>query len=135
MTKCPLRLPNTTKFIIAQRVASVQDADKIIVMEGGSIADMGFVARVGITPAQVLFYRAGKQHVFLQHDGDFVTQRLYIIILYVDSADVNVMIMISMSNTSAKRIVEVLDEESDLHNPDSPIYEVKSGDFTLTPPT
>ncbi len=39
-----------------------------------------------------------------------------------------VMIMISMSNTSAKRIVEVLDEESDLHNPDSPIYEVKSGD-------
>ncbi|MCX4362177.1 MAG: ABC transporter ATP-binding protein [Clostridia bacterium] len=39
-----------------------------------------------------------------------------------------VMIMISMSNTSAKRIVEVLDEESDLHNPDSPIYEVKNGD-------
>ncbi|MDE5654802.1 MAG: ABC transporter ATP-binding protein/permease [Clostridia bacterium] len=34
-------IPNTTKFIIAQRVASVQDADKIIVMDGGSIADMG----------------------------------------------------------------------------------------------
>ncbi len=34
-------IPDTTKFIIAQRVASVQDADKIIVMDGGSVADMG----------------------------------------------------------------------------------------------
>ena len=28
-------------FIIAQRVASVQDADRIIVMEGGRISDIG----------------------------------------------------------------------------------------------
>ncbi|MFZ2573414.1 MAG: ABC transporter ATP-binding protein, partial [Trichococcus flocculiformis] len=34
-------LPNTTKFIIAQRVSSVQDADKIIVMESGSINGIG----------------------------------------------------------------------------------------------
>ncbi|MDE6275694.1 MAG: ABC transporter ATP-binding protein/permease [Clostridia bacterium] len=34
-------IPNTTKFIIAQRVASVQDADKIIIMDGGSVADVG----------------------------------------------------------------------------------------------
>ena len=34
-------IPDTTKFIIAQRVASVQDADKRIVMDGGSIADIG----------------------------------------------------------------------------------------------
>lgn len=34
-------IPDTTKFIIAQRVASVQDADKILVMDGGSVADMG----------------------------------------------------------------------------------------------
>lgn len=39
-----------------------------------------------------------------------------------------VMIMISMANTSAKRIVEVLNEESDLHNPENPVYEVKNGD-------
>ncbi|MDE5911212.1 MAG: ABC transporter ATP-binding protein/permease, partial [Clostridia bacterium] len=39
-----------------------------------------------------------------------------------------VMIMISMANTSAKRIVEVLSEESDLHNPENPVYEVKNGD-------
>lgn len=32
------RIPGTTKIIIAQRVASVQDADRIIVMENGKIA-------------------------------------------------------------------------------------------------
>ena len=34
-------IPETTKIIIAQRVASVQDADRIIVMEGGRIAYIG----------------------------------------------------------------------------------------------
>lgn len=34
-------IPETTKIIIAQRVASVQDADRIIVMEGGRINDIG----------------------------------------------------------------------------------------------
>ena len=34
-------IPSTTKIIIAQRVASVQDADVIIVMDNGGIADMG----------------------------------------------------------------------------------------------
>ena len=34
-------IPETTKIIIAQRVASVQDADRIIVMEGGRISAVG----------------------------------------------------------------------------------------------
>ncbi len=34
-------IPETTKIIIAQRVASVEDADLIIIMEGGKIAAMG----------------------------------------------------------------------------------------------
>ena len=34
-------IPETTKIIIAQRIASVQDADLIIVMDNGHIADMG----------------------------------------------------------------------------------------------
>lgn len=34
-------IPDTTKIIIAQRVASVQDADKIIVMENGKIDGIG----------------------------------------------------------------------------------------------
>ena len=34
-------IPETTKIIIAQRVASVMDADLIIIMDNGHIADMG----------------------------------------------------------------------------------------------
>ena len=34
-------IPETTKIIIAQRVASVQDADRIIVMDGGRISAVG----------------------------------------------------------------------------------------------
>lgn len=34
-------IPETTKIIIAQRVASVQDADKILIMDGGKITAQG----------------------------------------------------------------------------------------------
>ena len=34
-------IPDTTKFIIAQRISSIEDADKILVMEGGKISAMG----------------------------------------------------------------------------------------------
>ena len=35
------KIPNTTKFIIAQRISSVQDADRIIVMEEGRVNGFG----------------------------------------------------------------------------------------------
>ena len=34
-------IPETTKIIIAQRTASVEDADRIIVMDGGKISAVG----------------------------------------------------------------------------------------------
>ena len=34
-------IPNTTKFIIAQRIASVQEADVILVMDGGQVVAQG----------------------------------------------------------------------------------------------
>ena len=34
-------LPETTKIIVAQRVASVEDADRILILDGGSIAAVG----------------------------------------------------------------------------------------------
>ncbi len=34
-------IPGTTKLIIAQRIASVQDADMIIILENGQVADVG----------------------------------------------------------------------------------------------
>jgi ATP-binding cassette subfamily B protein len=34
-------IPNTTKIIIAQRISSVQDADKIIVLNDGKVDEIG----------------------------------------------------------------------------------------------
>ena len=34
-------IPDTTKIIIAQRISSIQDADKIVILEGGKIAGVG----------------------------------------------------------------------------------------------
>ena len=35
------KIPNVTKIIISQRVASVQDADQIVVLSGGAISGVG----------------------------------------------------------------------------------------------
>ena len=40
-------IPDTTKFIIAQRISSVEDADKIIVLDGGKVNGFG-------TPAELM---------------------------------------------------------------------------------
>ena len=40
-----------------------------------------------------------------------------------------VFVMITMSKASAERIVEILEEQPDLHNPENPVTEVKSGDI------
>ncbi|MFC4388906.1 ABC transporter ATP-binding protein [Gracilibacillus marinus] len=42
-----------------------------------------------------------------------------------------VFVMITISRASAERIVESLDEQTDLHNNDDPILEVASGDITF----
>ncbi|MBQ3814496.1 MAG: ABC transporter ATP-binding protein, partial [Clostridia bacterium] len=34
-------IPETTKIIIAQRISSVEDADRIVVMDGGKISAVG----------------------------------------------------------------------------------------------
>lgn len=55
-------IPDTTKIIIAQRVASVQDADKIIVMDGGRISGMG-------THEQLLAENAIYREVYETQNG------------------------------------------------------------------
>ena len=50
-------IPNTTKIIIAQRVSSVQDADKIIVLDDGRINAIG-------THEQLLETRAIYREVY-----------------------------------------------------------------------
>ena len=34
-------IPNTTKIIIAQRVSSVQEADQIVILDGGAVQAIG----------------------------------------------------------------------------------------------
>lgn len=50
-------IPGTTKFIIAQRISSVEDADKVIVLDDGKINGFG-------TPAQLLATNAIYQEVY-----------------------------------------------------------------------
>ncbi len=40
-----------------------------------------------------------------------------------------IFVMISMSTASINRIAEVLEEESDLHNPEEPVYDVENGNI------
>ena len=55
-------IPETTKIIIAQRVASVQDADRIILMDGGRIMDIGSHAELlqRNTVYQDIYYSQNK---------------------------------------------------------------------------
>ncbi|MGI6265191.1 MAG: ABC transporter ATP-binding protein [Acutalibacteraceae bacterium] len=52
-------IPETTKIIIAQRVASVEDADMIVVMDGGKIASVG-------THAQLMEQSATYREIYEQ---------------------------------------------------------------------
>lgn len=55
-------IPNTTKLIIAQRISSVQDADRIIVMDDGSVNDFG-------THEELLERNTIYQEVYEQQTG------------------------------------------------------------------
>lgn len=50
-------IPNTTKLIIAQRISSVEDADRIIVLDGGEVAGFG-------TPKELLENNKIYQEVY-----------------------------------------------------------------------
>jgi ATP-binding cassette subfamily B protein len=60
-------IPDTTKFIIAQRVSSVQDADRILVLDNGRISGFG-------THEELLANNAIYQEVYesqTKGSGDF----------------------------------------------------------------
>ena len=64
-------IPDTTKIIIAQRVASVEDADKIIVMEGGRIAAIGTHEELMQTSEEYRsVYESQTRHSDNEEEGD-----------------------------------------------------------------
>ena len=61
------KIPGTTVFIIAQRISSVENADKVLVLDGGRISGFG-------TPAEMLAANPIYQEVYnsqTQGSGDF----------------------------------------------------------------
>ena len=61
------KIPGTTVFIIAQRISSVENADHVLVLDGGKVSGYG-------TPAEMLATNAIYQEVFnsqKQGGGDF----------------------------------------------------------------
>lgn len=64
--------------------------------------------------------------------GDMVSMIAYTMQILISLMMLSmVFVMIIISRASAERIIEVLDEKSDLHNIDNPVCEVKSGDINF----
>lgn len=65
--------------------------------------------------------------------GDLTTGELMSLLTYCMNILMNLMmismifVMLTMSYASAKRIAEVIEEKTDLTNPDNPVYDVKDG--------
>ncbi len=60
-------IPNTTKLIIAQRIQSVQDADRIIVMESGQVS--GFDTHENLLKTNRLYQEI--YHIQMEGEADF----------------------------------------------------------------
>lgn len=58
-------LPNTTKIIIAQRISSIEDADRVIVLDGGHVDAIGTPSELIATNkiySEVNASQGGSQH-------------------------------------------------------------------------
>lgn len=60
-------IPGTTKIIIAQRISSIQHADKILVLDGGKIS--GFASHNELLKTNAIYREIND--VQQQDDGDF----------------------------------------------------------------
>ena len=83
--------------------------------------NMIFVLIVGsklIISSCGLAINVGEMSAMLTYGMQILMQLMMLSMIYV---------MLTMSGESMKRIVEVLDEESTLHNPENPITEIKDG--------
>lgn len=86
--------------------------------------------QVCIYTCMILVSWLGAQHIVI---GDMTTGNLMSFFTYIMQILSSLMmlsmvfVMITMSRASARRIVEVLEEESDITNGPDPVYEVKDG--------
>jgi ATP-binding cassette subfamily B protein len=64
-------IPGTTKFIIAQRISSVQDADRILVLDDGQVS--GFDTHENLLKTNVIYQEVYRGQT--QGGGDFDESR------------------------------------------------------------
>ena len=106
-------------FSLAERILALNSP----LMQGCVYACMIFVSWLGAKQIVIGNMSTGNLMSFFTYIMQILSSLMMLSMVFV---------MITMSRASAERIVEVLDEESDITNCDNPAYEVKDGSVEFT---
>ena len=106
-------------FSLAERILALNSP----LMQGCVYACMILVSWLGAKQIVIGNMSTGNLMSFFTYIMQILSSLMMLSIVFV---------MITMSRASAERIVEVLDEESDITNCDNPVYEVKDGSVEFT---
>ncbi len=106
-------------FSLAERILALNAP----LMQGCVYACMIFVSWLGAKQIVIGNMSTGNLMSFFTYIMQILSSLMMLSMVFV---------MITMSRASAERIVEVLDEESDITNCDNPVYEVKDGSVEFT---
>lgn len=106
-------------FSLAERILALNSP----LMQGCVYACMIFVSWLGAKQIVIGNMSTGNLMSFFTYIMQILSSLMMLSMVFV---------MITMSRASAERIVEVLDEESDITNCDNPVYEVKDGSVEFT---
>ena len=106
-------------FSLAERILALNSP----LMQGCVYACMILVSWLGAKQIVIGNMSTGNLMSFFTYIMQILSSLMMLSVVFV---------MITMSRASAERIVEVLDEESDITNCDNPVYEVKDGSVEFT---
>lgn len=106
-------------FSLAERISALNSP----LMQGCVYACMILVSWLGAKQIVIGNMSTGNLMSFFTYIMQILSSLMMLSMVFV---------MITMSRASAERIVEVLDEESDITNCDNPVYEVKDGSVEFT---
>jgi len=99
------------------------------------MAGMQPIMQIAIYTSMILICWFGAKIIVESNMTELTTGELMTMLTYTTQVLSSLMmlsmmfVMIVMSNASAKRVVELLEEEPDIENPENPVMEVKNGDI------
>ena len=67
-----------------------KSTDKRVCLRNLTCFDHLFIGRIRITPAEVFLDRSGEEDVLLKHHGNIISDHIEIVVLYIDTADLDV---------------------------------------------